>query len=210
MSTLLESAFFKGKAKPQLLFVVLFLFIFAEGAIAQRGAKTLPRNIAQLAEQSERIVRGRVTRAVVERDPNQKTMWTIVITLRVEETLKGPAVETLTLRQFIWDVRDRMDAAGYQKGQHVLLLLNRPTPLGLVSPAGLDQGRFLIRRNAKGEEEVFNAAGNSGLLRGLDSELRRRGTRLSPQLAQKISSPSAQALDLREMRELLRAFVEPK
>jgi hypothetical protein len=92
----------------------------------------------------------------------------------------------------------------------VLLLLNRPTPYGLVSPAGLDQGRFLIRRNAQGEDETSNAAGNAGLLRGLDPELRRRGVRLSPSLAQKVAAASAQPLELGELRELLRVFAEAK
>ena len=185
------------------LLICLSLPDLAQG---QRGALTVPRNIAELTQQSERIVRGRVMSSSVERHPELKNLWTVVTTLRVEETLKGAPAETLTIRQFIWDVRDHMDGAVFRKGQHVLLLLNKPTQYGLVSTAGIDQGRFLIRRNAQGEEEAVNGAGNAGLLRDLSPELRKRGAKLSPELSQKVSLERAEPLKLNELRELVMEF----
>jgi hypothetical protein len=185
---------------------ILLLLAAPQTAVGQRGALTVPRNIAELTQQSERIVRGRVLSSSVERHPELKNLWTVVTTLRVEETLKGPPAESLTIRQFIWDVRDRMDGAEFRKGQHVLLLLNQPTQYGLVSTAGIDQGRFLIRRNAQGEEEAVNGAGNAGLLRDLGPELRKRGAKLSPKLSQKVSMERAAPLMLDELRGLVKEF----
>lgn len=165
--------------KKAAILAVLGLFLTIP-LCAQRGALTLSRNISELVAQSDRIVKGRVVLARVERHPEHRSLHTVVVTLRVEETLKGKASETLTFRQFIWDIRDRYDAAGYQKGQHVLLLLNNPTRYGLVSTAGLYQGRFLIVRNRAGNNVAQNGFGNSGLFRDIESALTDRGIHLDP------------------------------
>ena len=86
-------------------------------AFAQRGALTVPRNLDQLTDRAADIVRGTVLSAHVEKHPELTNLDTVVVTLRVSETLKGQAIGTYTFRQYIWDVRDRYDNAGYRKGQ---------------------------------------------------------------------------------------------
>ena len=98
-------------------------------AFAQRGALTVPRNLDQLTDRAADIVRGTVLSAHVEKHPELTNLDTVVVTLRVSETLKGQAIGTYTFRQYIWDVRDRYDNAGYRKGQELLLLMNRAEPL---------------------------------------------------------------------------------
>ena len=118
----------------------------AAPALAQRGALTLPRNLSQLVEGSADIVRGTVMSARVEKHPQLPHLDTIVVTLRVDETIKGAPAKTYTFRQYIWDIRDREDRAGYFKGQSYLLLMNAPSRFGLTSPVGMDQGRFRLKR----------------------------------------------------------------
>lgn len=191
------------------LFMLALLLCLAMPAGAQRGARTVPRNLAELVDQSERIVRGRVSAVRVEPHPELKNVWTILVTLNIEESFKGTPQKTLTFRQFIWDVRDRADFAGYKKGQHVLLLMNPPTPLGLSSPAGLDQGRFRIVRDSSGVEYALNGVGNIGLFKNIEPHLRKKGILLSPQLSGRVAQGNPGSIELRELKELVSKLAEP-
>ena len=69
-----------------------------------------------------------------ESSPTQlQNLTTVVVTIRVLETLKGTPAPTLIFRQFIWDIRDKYDLAGYRKGQDLLLLLNADSAYGLTA-----------------------------------------------------------------------------
>ncbi len=184
--------------------------LFASPLAAQRGAITRPSNLGQLVEQAAIIVRGHVVSAQVEPHPELPNLQTVLVTLRVEETLKGPVAETFTFRQYIWDIRDRYDAAGYKKGQHLLLLMNRPTPLGLSSPAGLEQGRFRILRDAQGNEIAVNGHGNAGLFRDLAAQLTEKGVRLAPQLSARVAEQREGPVPLSDLKELVRQLVGAK
>ena len=127
-------------------------------AFAQRGAMTVPRNLDELTDRAQDIVRGTVVSAHVEKHPELTNLHTVVVTLRVRETLKGAARDTYTFRQYIWDLRDRYDAAGYRKGQELLLLMNAPSRYGLTSPVGIEQGRFRIQRDRSGRAVALNGA----------------------------------------------------
>ncbi|MGH7838318.1 MAG: hypothetical protein ACREQC_10925, partial [Candidatus Binataceae bacterium] len=99
-------------------------FLAATPVRAQRGAITLPRNLEQLTQHAAVIVRARISSARVEPDPAYPSLWTVEVTLHVEEVLKGQPGDTLTFRQFIWDLHDRANSAGYVRGEDVVLLLN--------------------------------------------------------------------------------------
>ncbi len=118
---------------------LLLMVVGAAPLGAQRGALTLPQNLGEMADEAATIVRGRVASVRVEPHPDFPNLKTVVVTLRVDEVLKGQVGETFTFRQFIWDIRDRSNAAGYGKAQHLLLLITRPSPYGLSSPVGLER-----------------------------------------------------------------------
>ena len=154
------------RAHLLLLFCMGLALIFSPPALqAQRGALTLQQNLGELVGQAHTILRGRVVGARMEPHPEFTNHHTVVITLQVEETLKGQAGPSFSFRQYIWDIRDRYDAAGYKKGGELLLLLTRPSPYGLSSPVGLEQGRFRIQRDQQGNRYAVNGAGNAGLFR---------------------------------------------
>jgi hypothetical protein len=188
------------------LFCLGFCLAVAAPSGAQRGAITLPRNLAQLTSQSAVIVRGQIVATRVEPLASYPDLWTVVVTLRVSDVLKGNPGSTLTFHQFIWDQRDRFDAAGYLRGQDVLLLLNPVTPLGLTSPAGLSQGLFRIGRDAKGQLVAANGFGNAGLFRGIAATSGAAPASLSPRLAGLLASPPSGPLRLDDLEALIRSF----
>lgn len=185
--------------------LILAAFLIAAPAAAQRGAMTVPRNLEQLTDRASDIVRGTVVSARVEKHPELTNLDTVVVTLRLADTLKGDARETFTFRQFIWDVRDRQDAAGYRKGQDLLLLMIAPSRYGLSSPAGLDQGRFRIERDRKGRAMAVNGAGNFRLFDGLDAGTK-SGAPLSSRQASLVAKHRKGPVDAAELTAMIRAL----
>jgi len=175
-------------------------------AFAQRGALAVPRNVDQLTDRAADIVRGTVVSAYVEKHPELTNLDTVVVTLRVRETLKGQARGTFTFRQYIWDVRDRYDAAGYRKGQDLLLLMIVPSRYGLSSPAGMDQGRFRIERDRSGREVAVNGTGNVRLFDGLAADAQNEGVALTSKQAGIVAKHRKGPVELGELTAMIREF----
>jgi hypothetical protein len=185
--------------------LILAACLLAAPALAQRGAITLPRNLDQLTDRAADIVRGTVVEARVEKHPELTHLNTIVVTLRVRETLKGSAAGTFTFRQYIWDIRDSYDAAGYRKGQDVLLLMNAPTRYGLSSPAGMEQGRFRIQRDRAGREVAVNGTGNARLFAGLEDSVK-KGVPLTARQARLAAKHRSGPVEVSELTAMIRAY----
>jgi hypothetical protein len=188
------------KVLPLCLFLVLSFFLDAH---AQRGAVTLPRNLVQLTDRAATVVHGRVTYAHVEPHPQYHNLSSVVVTLSVEEILKGTAGAILTFRQFIWDPRDWADRAGYQEGEDLVLFLNRVTAAGFTSPVGLEQGRFRVLRSAHGEPVVVNGLNNTALFQG--TQVLSAAPGLSPMARRTVARPAGQAgpIHLSVLREIV-------
>ncbi len=180
--------------------------IAAAPAFAQRGALTVPRNLDQLTDRASDIVRGTVVEARVEKHPELSNLDTVVVTLRVRETLKGSAQGTYSFRQYIWDIRDRYDAAGYRKGQDLLLLMIAPSRYGLASPAGMGQGRFRVERDRSGRDMAVNETGNLRLFQGLSGATEKRGIALTPNQAALAAKHQSGPVELRELMAMIRAL----
>ena len=174
-------------------------------AFAQRGALTVPRNLDQLTDRASDIVRGTVVEARVEKHPELTSLDTVVVTLRLKETLKGTARHTFTFRQYVWDARDVYDAAGYRKGQDLLLLMIAPSQHGLSSPAGMGQGRFRIVRDRSGREMAVNGAGNARLFDGLGN-MDRQGTVLTARQASLVAKHRGGPIAAGELSAMIRAL----
>jgi hypothetical protein len=185
--------------------LILAAVMFAAPVAAQRGALTIPRNLEQLTDRASDIVRGTVVSARVEKHPELANLDTVVVTLRLTDTLKGSAQGNFTFRQFIWDLRDRQDAAGYRKGQDLLLLMITPSRYGLSSPAGLEQGRFRIERDRRGRAMAVNGAGNFKLFEGLDASTKTAAS-LSSRQASLIAKHRKGPVDAAELTAMIRSF----
>jgi len=150
-------------------------------AMAQIGAQTAPANLDQLVRSAGTILRGQVVSAKMEAHPQFANLQTVVVTISVMKVLKGEAAGKYTFRQFVWDVRDAGDTAGYPKSGELLLFLNPVSPYGLTSPVGLDQGRFRIVRDPQGRAFAINGRGNLGLFDQVLNKASSRGVVFSRQ-----------------------------
>ena len=187
-------------------FVLLLACVVAAPVWAQRGAITVPRNLNQLTDRAADIVRGTVVSAHVEKHPEFTNLDTVVVTLRLRETLKGQAQGTFTFRQYIWDIRDTFDAAGYAKGQDMLLLMIAPSPYGLSSPAGMDQGRFRIERDRSGREMALSGTGNARLFEGIGAAAEKEGVALSSKQLSLVAKHRNGPVEVGELTALIRNF----
>lgn len=180
------------------------------GAYAQSGARTIPRGLDQLSQEAATIVRGHIVSATVEPHPQFKNLTTVVIAMDVDSTLKGAPSRTLQFRQYIWDIRDQFDAAGYKKGQELLLLLGPVSQYGLTSPVGLEQGRFVISRDSSGKAKAVNGAGNVGLFASVEQRARQQGVQLSPKARTLLRTSKAGPVPLDALEDAIRTFGRAK
>lgn len=184
--------------------LLLVMLVCAAPVWAQSSALTIPRNLEQLTSRSAVIVRGTVISAQVEKHPALTALDTVVVQLQVKETLKGQSDGTFTFRQYIWDFRDRKGAAGYHKGQDLLLMMIEPSKYGLSSPAGLDQGRFMITRDSAGREFAVNGHGNLKLFDGISAQVAAKGIPLSARTSSLVRKHAGGPVELRDLTALIR------
>jgi hypothetical protein len=191
--------------RPRIFFITLLFLFCSVILIAQRGALTNPSTLEQLTAESQLIVHGYVVSSRVEPHPDYPNLSTVVVEIRVADVLKGSTPERFQYRQFIWDIRDRMDANGYRKGQEVVLLLGPTSKLGLRSPAGLEQGRFLVTRTAGGKKLALNGTGNMTLFTEGAGLMSAPAKKSSVQVPATLRS-NPKTLTLEELTRLIRAY----
>jgi len=157
-----------------------------------------------MTQRADRIVHGSVVKAIVEPHPQLTNLTTVVITMQVQDTLKGKASSALTFRQFVWDLRDKQDAAHYLKGQELLLFLNPVSQYGLTSPVGLEQGRFRITRDRSGKAYVANGRNNMGLFAGTGDRARAQHLKFSAKTASVVQQANPGPIPLDDMKQTIR------
>src|SRR6202012_2693660 len=104
------------------------------------------------------------------------------------------------------DKRDQQQLLGYRVGQHLLLALIRPSVYGLSRPARMQQGRFAISSTSGGKLQATNGFGNTGLLQGIDAQLRSNATPVTPQVRSMLAEPKLGPLPLDELKTLMRTL----
>lgn len=191
-----------------LFYIALILTVCLPcGVFAQSTARTIPRSLDQLTEEADVIVHGYVTSARFEPHPQLRNLMTVVVTMRVVETYKGPARKAITFRQYVWDLNQQKAVAGeYGKGQELLLLLRPVSEYGLTSPAGLEQGRFLISRDRLGNATAVNGRGNAGLFDSVVQRAQARSLHLSARTLAVAQQHRAGPIALNDLEEAIRTF----
>lgn len=187
--------------KPFSLLVVAL--VLTSVAAAQRGALVQRMTLDQMVGPAQVVVRGQVVSAFVEPHPTFKNLNTVVVTIRTASVIKGAVGSTYTFRQYIWDPRDRMDAAGYRKGTEFLLLMHAPNQNGLTSPVGLTQGRFRVLTDAQGKKVAANGENNGGLFTQVKRDTKTR-TRLSASTARTVSGHESGPVPVEQLEEVIR------
>ena len=194
----------------RIILFFLLLVSYCATASAQRGAMAVPRNLSEMVDEAGVILRGQVVSAKVEPHPDFPALWTVSVTLRVEESLKGAPGNAYTFRQFIWDPRDREDAAGYRPGRDLVLLLVSPSARGLSSPVGLEQGRFQITSDSSGKLYATNGRNNIGLFRGIAARANAKGLSLTPHAVALATVEPQGPIAWNDLRELIQQLAGGK
>lgn len=158
---------------------VLCLTVLAGQAWAQRDARVLQRNLAELVGDSYTILVGKVTSVRAEVHPQIPNLNTIFVTMQVSEVWKGQAGPTFSFRLFVNSELDFKAKLDYGNGQDVLLMMTQPSQYGLSSPAGLEQGRFRVQSDANGNRTIVNSLNNAGLF----AHISKSAPKLDAQLA---------------------------
>ncbi len=188
--------------------IVLLLSLFSALSNAQQAAVARQRNLVELTDEAAVIIHGRVVRAAVEPHPTLTNLTTVVVTMNVEENLKGESSKSYTFRQYVWDIRSRYSAT-YSKGQELLLFLRPPSRYGLTSTAGLQQGRFEIHRDPAGKASAINANANIGIFDRVKETARARRAML-PAVTEKWSQQPGTPIDLNDLKSMIRAIAGGK
>lgn len=185
---------------------LLLAFVACYPASGQAGPHTAPVDLAQLVQSAQVIVRGQVLSAKIEPHPQFPNLRTVVVTLSVTKLLKGDAKPTLVFRQYIWDFNDVPSAAGYLKAGELLLFLNPVSTYGLTSPVGLDQGRFRVLSDDKGNRYALNGRGNLGLFAQVAAKTEPHGITFSKQAMAMLAKPAGKA-PLSSLEEAIQALI---
>jgi hypothetical protein len=162
-------------------------------AFGQGGGSTAQADLDQLVQSAQNIVRGQVVSARIEPHPQFPNLQTLVVTISVTKVLKGAAGSTLTFRQLQLDTLDASSLAGYKGAGEVLLFLNPVSQYGLTSTVGLEQGRFHVLSDAKGNRYVMNGRGNRGLFSPVSAKATARGITLSRSVQQMLANTGEKA-----------------
>jgi hypothetical protein len=190
---------------PRTLVLLVAVFGLATSAFAQEEALRIHRDIADLTAEAAVIVHGTIVSSQVEPHPQFNNLNTVLVTMSVTDTLKGKSQPTVTFRQYVWDIRSVKSNGGYHKGEELLLFLRPESQYGLTSPAGLQQGRFEITRDAKGQLLAMNAEHNVGLFTSLASKAQQRRATLPP-AGQKLAGQNSGPVPLADLKQVVRAF----
>jgi hypothetical protein len=184
------------------------LLLAAVPAGAQRDARVLHRNLSELVGDAHVILLGQVTSVKAETHPQFQNIQTVVVTLDVAEVWKGQAGKTYTFRLFVNHPLDQKEKLGYGDGQDVLLMLTKPSDIGLSSPAGLEQGRFRVTSDAAGNKQVTNGLDNAGLLARMDKTAPKLSAQVShTHTRQVLSTHRSGPIALDDFKRLVQALV---
>lgn len=174
-------------------------------AAAQRNARVMRFNAAQLSQAADTIVSGKVTAARVEAHPQFPQMKTLVVTVEITEVWKGQTGAPFSFRQYITDMEDIRTKLNYKIGQEILLFMTRPSKYGLSSPVGLAQGRFRITYDANGNRRAINDAQNFGLFSKMDQTNPKVSAQLSPSARTMIAQHRSGAVGYHELKSIVEA-----
>jgi hypothetical protein len=190
-----------------ILLTLLSCLLSFAAARAQEGAIVRPENLAQMTDEAATILRGKVISVRIEPHPQLTNLQTVLVTLEVDQVLKGQPAQTFTFRQYTWDFHAGARQTGYAAGQDLLLLMTKPSEYGLSSPVGLEQGRFQIRSDSQGRMVAINGHGNAGLFSNMTADAQKRGIALSRSLSSLAAQQSSGPIALDDLTGLIRQLV---
>jgi len=183
--------------------LILFIVVLSTMAITTMNAqKTIPLNLERLVHDAGVIVSATVVKTETGRDP-QSGLLSTWVTLDVNENFYGANEKQITFKQYGGEADGEafypMDIPQYKKDEQVILFLTAPSVIGMQSPVGMQQGKFVAQGLFSDKSmKVKNARMNPSLLEhvqlentltdGLKKSYNENGTLRYDQFAQSIRS----------------------
>ncbi len=165
--------------------------------------RTIPLNLEQLVREAGVIVDAEVVNVESGRDQESGLIVTWV-TLNVHENFYGSQGKRITFKQYGGDAEGLANypvhLPRYSKGERTILFLYKPSKVGMQSPVGMQQGKFIVQKTGTSKTRIKNLTLNPSLFKGLSDASISDG---------RISSLNETdgSLDFEEFTGLIRSFV---
>ncbi len=171
-------------------------------------------NLAEMTSHAGRVVHGRVVEVREGVHPLHEQVAVTFLKVQVIEMLKGGAAREVTFMQYGTSTKQYVaHQPKYSIGEEVVLFLYPESKLGLTSPVGQGQGKFVVRNDARsGQRVLLNEHLNRALFARLDAAKVNSKLMLNSAERDAVAQPRADAgLNLSIFRSLVRKFAaKPK
>lgn len=192
----------------RIVFLLSFLTLLSFPGLANSRSV----NLAEMTSHAGRVVHGRVVEVREGVHPQHQHLAVTWIKVQVVEMLKGGAAREVTFMQY-GNSRNQYVAhlPKYSIGEEVVLFLYPESKLGLTSPVGHGQGKFVVRTDTRsGQRVLLNEHLNYALFARLDSTKVKTKLALNTVEREAIAQPEGRAgigMEVDTFRSLVRKFV---
>ena len=158
-----------------LFLTLVLIFVFIPCSFAQNIERSnhfifdsLPLNLEEITASADRIFTGACEKIEEIEKDSVSNLRVVRYTFKVTEKIKGVTSEEITFTQW----KPTTIEAGYATGEKYIIFLYPNSRLGLTSPVGYMQGKFLIEKIGlnRGIEVIRNKLNNVGLSRNLRTQ----------------------------------------
>ncbi len=191
----------------RIAFLLTFLTLLSFPGLA--NSRTV--NLAEMTSHAGRVVHGRVVEVREGVHPLHEQVAVTFLKVQVIEMLKGGAAREVTFMQYGSSTRQYVaHQPKYSVGEEVVLFLYPESKLGLTSPVGQGQGKFVVRNDARsGQRMLLNEHLNHALFARLDVGKVTAKLALNSTEQAAVAQPEGRAgagLDVSTFRSLVRKF----
>ena len=168
-------------------------------------------NLAEMTSHAGRVVHGRVVEVREGVHPLHEQVAVTFLKVQVIEMLKGGAAREVTFTQYGTSTKQYVaHQPKYSVGEEVVLFLYPESKLGLTSPVGQGQGKFVVRTDTRSGQRVLqNEHLNRALFARLDAAKVASRLALNSTEREVVMQPEERAgtgLDVSTFRSLVRKF----
>ncbi|MBS1809270.1 MAG: hypothetical protein JST84_13990 [Acidobacteria bacterium] len=186
-----------------------FLFLLFTFLLSPVLANTRSINLAEMTSHAGRIVYGRVVEVREGKHPQHEGIAVTFIKIQVTEMIKGSTTREVSFMQYGNSSTQYIaHMPKYSMGEEIVLFLYPESKLGLTSPVGQGQGKFVVRNDVRsGQRILLNDRANYALFARLDATKLNSKLTLSKAEREAIAQPEgrgSKGLEISAFRSLVR------
>lgn len=148
-----------------------FLLLLLPFLLLPAQANTRSINLAEMTSHAGRIVHGRIVEVREGAHPQHEGIAVTFVRVQVTEMIKGGAAREVSFMQYGNSVTQYIaHMPKYSVGEEIVLFLYPESKLGLTSPVGQGQGKFVVQHDTRsGQRTLRNDRFNQALFARLDT-----------------------------------------